>query len=108
MLTLVFPTTVFIRGLTYFVRLEKDHLGHTLIRINFGGERSRVREFQCHESLPLRFEWSDIDDNTAPGIGRLTQTDSQDITRDTKVFNGPSQCKGIRRDDADIVLYIYE
>src|SRR5688572_9289386 len=102
MLPLVFPPPVLVRGVTDFVRLEKDYLGHTLIRVKLRGKRRGMGKLQRNEAFPLRLEGGNVDDNAAAGISGFSEANGQHISRDAKVFNGPRKRKGIRRNKTDV------
>ena len=57
-------------------------------------------------SFPFWLEGSDVNDDTASGIGRFAEADRQDISRDTEVFDRARQRERVWRDDADIGIDI--
>src|SRR5574343_286548 len=103
-LTLVLATTVFVGSLALFIRFEEQDLGATLTGVNLGRQRGGIRELQRHIALPFRFERGHVDDDAATGIGTLAQTDREHTARNTEVFDGAGQRKGVRWNDADIRL----
>ena len=59
-------------------------------------------------ALPLGFQRGDIDDDAAARIGGLSQTNSQDIARNTEILNGAGQRKGVRWNHADVALNMHK
>ena len=101
-LTLVLASPILVRGLTNLIRLKEQHLRHTFIGVNFGGQRRGIGKFESYVTFPLGFQRRHIDDNTATGIGGLAETNSQYVSRDAKKFNRTSECKRIGWNNADI------
>src|SRR5690606_6058627 len=61
-----------------------------------------------HVTFPLRLQRRDVDDDAATRIGALAQADGQHVTRNTEVFDGTGQGKGVRRNDANVALDVDE
>src|SRR5215467_5077304 len=87
LLSLVFPAAILVRGLAYFVRLEEDHLRHTLVGVDLGRQRRRVRELERHEAFPFRLERRHVDDDPASRVGRFSERDREHAARDAEVFD---------------------
>ena len=58
--------------------------------------------------FPFRLERCDIHNDAAARVGRLAQTNRQDVARNTKVLNCAGQCKLVGRDNAFIPLNMDE
>ena len=58
--------------------------------------------------FPFRLERRHVDDDPAARVGRLAETDRQNVARDPEVLESAGQREGIRRDDADVRLDVHE
>src|SRR5690554_888219 len=94
--------TVFVAGFTDFIRLEEQHLGHTFIGVDLGRQIGGVGEFQGDLPFPLRLQRSDVNDDSATGVGALAQTNGKNTPWNTEVFNGTRQGEAVGRDHAHI------
>jgi hypothetical protein len=104
----VLPAAILVRDLADLVGLEEDHLRHTLVRIDLGGQRRGVGELERHVPFPLGFEWRDVDDDPAARIGRFAEAHRQHVTRDAEILDRPGKRERIRRDDADLAREVHE
>src|SRR5690606_9682757 len=57
-------------------------------------------------TFPLWLKRSDVDNDTATRISRLTQAHGQDITWNAEIFDGTRQSKRVRRNNTNIRLNI--
>ena len=64
------------------------------------GEGCCVGEFECDVTFPFWFEWCDVDDDAASGVGGLADADYQDVSWDAEIFDGSCECETIGWDDA--------
>src|SRR5271170_6548238 len=87
LLLLVLSTAVRVADLTGLVGLEKENLAEPLIGIDASRERSRVRYFERHETLPFRFKRGNVHNDSAACISRLAHTNRQHIPGNPEVFN---------------------
>src|SRR5579864_7164364 len=90
LLRLVLPFFVFVRDFAFFVRLEKNHLAQSFVRVDSRRERRRVADFERDEAFPLRLEWSDVHNNSAARIRRFSDAQRQHISRDSEIFHRAS------------------
>ena len=56
--------------------------------------------------FPFRFKRCHIDNDATTSVRAFTQADDQDISWNAEIFNGTSKRKGVRRNNADILLNI--
>src|SRR5579872_61965 len=105
LLGLVLTLTISVTSLANFIGLEKDDLAQPFVRVDARRERRCVRNFQRHESFPLRLERSHVDDDPAARIGTLSYADGKDAAGDLEVFDGARQGERVRRDDANVGLH---
>jgi hypothetical protein len=68
----------------------------------------RIRELERYMAFPLGFKGRDVYDDAATCIGTFSEADCQDAARNAEILDGPRQGKGVRRDDAEIVLDLDE
>jgi len=102
---LILALAVGVADLAGLVGTEEENLAQPFVGINPGRKRCSVRDFQCHESLPLRFEWRYIDDDSATRIGGFANADREYIPGDAKVFNGTGQRERVGGDNDRFGLY---
>src|SRR5689334_8784267 len=91
LLCLVFAFPISVAGLADLIRLEEYDLAEALIRINPGGERRSVRDFESDKSLPLRLEGRHIHNDAAAGIGALADADREHAARNLEIFDRARQ-----------------
>ena len=91
-----------------FIRFEKYYLCHPFICIDLGWQRRCVGKFERNIAFPFGLKRGHIDDYPTAGIGGFSQTDREHVSRNSEIFNGPSQCERIWRDNTDITLIIDE
>ena len=93
-------------GFADLVRLQKQHLRHSLVGINLRRQGCGIGKLQGHMSLPLRLQRGHVNDDAAARISGFAKTDGQHIARNAEILDGSRQCKGVRRDDAVFSLDI--
>ena len=59
-------------------------------------------------AFPAGFQWRDVDDDAAAGIGAFAKADDQHIARHAEIFDGAGQGKAVGRNDADIGLTVHK
>src|SRR5213594_1818744 len=108
LLALILSAAILVRRLADLVGLEEDHLRDPLVGIDLRGERRRIRELERHGAFPLGLERRDVDDDAAARIGRLSETEDEDVARNSEVLNRSGKRKRVRRDDAGVALEVDE
>ena len=53
-------------------------------------------------TLPFRLQRRHVDDDPTTSIGRLPQTDRENVSRNSKVFDRPCESEGIRRHNTHV------
>src|SRR5678815_4521776 len=81
LLPLVLAAAVLVGRLADFVRFEEQHLRDALVRIDLRGQRRGVGELERDVAFPLGLERRHVDDYSAPGVGRFTETYRQHVAR---------------------------
>ena len=90
-LSLVFAAAIRVRRFAHFIAFEEQDLGDALVRVDFGRQRCRIREFERDISFPFRLERRHVDDDPATRVGRLAEADGQHRARNAEVFDGAGQ-----------------
>ena len=106
MLSLVFALLVRIRDLTRLIAFEKENLCDPLIGIDLSRQRRRITDLYRYVTFPSWFKRCEIGYDTTPRISRLAQHRAQYIARNPKILNAASECKGVRRNYADLAQEI--
>ena len=104
-LPLVFAVAVFVRRLARLVGLEKQQLRDTLVGVDPGRQRRRVRELQRDVPLPLRLQRRHVDDDAAAGVGGLADAHRQHRARDAKILDRARQRERVGRDEAHVRIH---
>ena len=105
---MVLAAPVFVADLADIIRvaLEKQHLRAAFARVDFGGQRRGVAEFQGDVAFPLRLKRGHVDNDAAARIGAFAQANGEHVARDAKVLERTGQGKAVGRDDADVIMKI--
>src|SRR5690606_7587730 len=90
------------------VALKKQELAGAFVRIDLGGERRGVREFQRHVAFPFGLERGHVHDDAAAGISALAEADHQHVARDAEVLDRAGECERVGRDHADVGFAVDE
>src|SRR5512145_3098050 len=77
----ILPFLIVVRYLAHLIALEKQHLPNTLVCVDSCRKRCRIRDLQRNIPPPPRLKRGRIQNDTATGIGRLSETDTEHIAR---------------------------
>ena len=105
---MILATAIRVRGFTNLIRFKEQHLRHTFVGVDLGGQWRGVGELQRHMPFPLRLERRHVHDDAAAHVGRLAETHGQDAARDAEVLDGARERERIRRDDAHVRVDVDE
>jgi hypothetical protein len=90
------------------IRTKEDDLSYAFVSVDASWQRCRVADLDSDLAAPLRFERSDVHDETAASVGTLTDADCQHVPRDHQMFNRGGQDEAVGRDDASVARVIHE
>jgi hypothetical protein len=99
LLLLILSAPVRVADLARLIGLEEENLAQALVRVDSRRQRRSVRYLQGYETLPLRLEGRDIDDNAAAGVSGFAHAYRQHVTWNLEILDRPRQGKRVRRHD---------
>lgn len=105
----VLTLAILVAGLTgRTIRAKEDDLSYAFVGVDASWQRRRVADLDSDLAAPLRFERSDIHDETTTSIGTLTHADCQHVPRDHQMFNRGGQDEAVGRNDASVARVIHK
>src|SRR5471032_279001 len=107
-LPLILAPTIGVRSLADLVAFEEENLRHAFVRVDFGRQRCRIREFERHVTFPFGLERRHVHNDPAARIGGLAEANRQARARNPEILDRPRKREGVRRDDADVALEVDE
>ena len=105
---LVLTTAIGVAGLANLIGFEEQHLSNALVGVDLRWQRCSVGKFERHMASPLRLKRCHVDDDAAPRVGGLAETNRQHISWNAKVFNGPRQSERVGWYHANITFNVNE
>ncbi len=95
MLVLVFSCAVRVGGIAGGFTFEEEHLSEAFVRVYFRWYWCGVGDFEHGASFPSRFEWCDVDDDAAAGVGGFSKAYCHDVMRNAEVFDADGEGEAV-------------